>query len=122
MRRAYVYLAAILIVVNAATGQQTTQSPGPRNTAPVLLVLLYLTTVRRSWIAWLLLEAATATLGIICAFGTPSSTTVAGVLALGTTAAVFPLEPSRRQSSRTDGSSSDGGLKVDVIAVNPGHD
>jgi hypothetical protein len=122
VKRASIYAAVALIVANAATGELTTQSAGPRNLAPVLLVLVYLTAARRSWLAWLLLETITGTLGIVCALGTVSPTTVAGVLALATTAVVFPLEPGRRQPDRTDRLSSDGGLKIDVIAVNPGHD
>jgi len=111
VRRTYLYLAAISIVANAAAGQQTTHSPGPTTFAPVLLVLLYLTTARRNWLAWLLLETITATVGIVCAFGTISSTTVAGVLALATTAAVIPLEPGRPARGRlSEGSPSDNGV------------
>jgi len=122
VKRACVYLAVGLIVANAATGQETMQSQGPRNVAPVLLGLLYLTTARRSWLAWLLLETITGTLGIVSTFGNPSSSTIAGVLALATTAVVFPLEPGKRRAERLKGSPADGRLDIDVVPVGTGHD
>jgi hypothetical protein len=124
VNRRLVYLSAILIAINAATAPETM---GPQGAVPLMLalgVLLYLTASRRNWLAWLLLESITATVGIVTigAIADGSITAIAGALFLTTTAAVFPLEPGRATRRTRKPSTRDRSVNGGHVTASSGHE